>query len=196
MACSQKKWVGEGRTILFVDESGFYLLPSVVRTWSPVGYRPILREWVSRDHLSAIAGISEAGQLYLLQQERAFDGEGVVGFLKHLLEHISGRLGIVWDAAPIHRGEAMRQFLAEGGENGAERIELAMLPGSILPTSTLRRGYGATSRVCCCPTLYATICLNFGMYLLMPSGACSATPTSSRVASCNPVVISCQCEGL
>jgi transposase len=126
MACSEKKWVEEGRTILFVDESGFYLLPSVVRTWSPVGERPLLREWVSRDHLSVIGGISEEGQLYLLQQEKAFDGDGIVGFLKHLLEQITGRLGIVWDAAPIHRGEAVRQFLAQGG---AERIELALLPG-------------------------------------------------------------------
>jgi transposase len=126
VACSEKKWVEEERTILFMDESGFYLLPSVVRTWSPVGQRPVLREWVSRDHLSAICGISEAGQLYLVQQEKAFDGEGVVRFLKYLLEPIPGRLGIVWDAAPIHRGEAVRQFLTEGG---AARIELVMLPG-------------------------------------------------------------------
>ncbi len=126
MAFSEKKWVEEGRTILFVDESGFYLLPSLVRTWSPVGHRPVLREWVSRDHLSAICGITECGQLYLVQQEKAFDGDGVVGFLKQLLEQIPGRLGIVWDAAPIHRGEVMRQFLAGGG---AARIELAMLPG-------------------------------------------------------------------
>lgn len=125
VACSEKKWVEEGRTILFVDESGFYLLPSVVRTWSPVGHRPVLREWVSRDHLSAIGGISEGGQLYLLQQEKAFDGEGVVRFLRQLLEQIPGRLAVVWDGAPIHRGEAVRQFLTEGG---AKRIELAMLP--------------------------------------------------------------------
>jgi putative transposase len=64
--------------------------------------------------------------LYLVQQERAFDGDSVVGFLKHLLEQVSGLIGIVWDAAPIHRGEAMRQFLTEGG---AARIELVMLPG-------------------------------------------------------------------
>ena len=136
VASSQKKWVAEGRTILFVDESGFYLLPSVVRTWSPVGERPVLREWVSRDHLSAICGISEVGRLYWLVQEEAFDGEGVVQFLRHLLGHISGKLGIVWDAAPIHRGKSVKQFLAgsggEGGEgeaNGARRIELVMLPG-------------------------------------------------------------------
>ena len=126
VACSEKKWIEEGRTILFVDESGFYLLPSMVRTWSPVGQRPLLREWVSRDHLSAICGITQCGELYFWQQEKAFDGEGVVGFLKQLLEQLPGRLGIVWDGAPIHRGEAVRQFLAQGG---AARVELVMLPG-------------------------------------------------------------------
>jgi hypothetical protein len=33
-------------TILFIDESGFYPLPSVVRTYAPVGQTPILREVV------------------------------------------------------------------------------------------------------------------------------------------------------
>lgn len=126
MAISEKKWVEEKRTIFFVDESGFYLLPCVVRTWSPVGQRPLLREWVSRDHLSAICAISESGELFLLQQEKAFDGDGVVEFLKHLLEQVRGLVGIVWDGASIHRGEAVRQFLTEGG---AKRLELVMLPG-------------------------------------------------------------------
>jgi len=125
VARSQKKWIGEGRTILFVDESGFYLLPCVVRSWSAVGRRPVLREWLSRDHLSAIAGISEDGQLYILEQEWAFDGEDIVGFLKYVGSQIKGLIGIVWDAASIHRGEKVREFLAEGG---AKRIELMMLP--------------------------------------------------------------------
>lgn len=128
VACSEKKWVEEERTILFVDESGFYLLPCVVRTWSPVGQRPLLREWVSRDHLSVICAITGEGELYFWQQEQAFDGDGIVRFLKQLLEQIPGpgRVGIVWDAAPIHRGEAVRDFLTQGG---AERVELVMLPG-------------------------------------------------------------------
>jgi hypothetical protein len=34
-----------------VDQSGFYLLPTVVRTYAPIGETPILREELSRDHL-------------------------------------------------------------------------------------------------------------------------------------------------
>jgi BRCT domain type II-containing protein len=32
------------QTILFIDESGFYPLPSVARTYAPTGQTPILRE--------------------------------------------------------------------------------------------------------------------------------------------------------
>jgi len=41
----------EGRTIVFCDQSGFYLLPAVVRTYAPVGKTPVLHENLTRDHL-------------------------------------------------------------------------------------------------------------------------------------------------
>jgi hypothetical protein len=44
MACSEKRALKEGRTIVFCDQSGFYLLPMVVRTYAPVGETPILHE--------------------------------------------------------------------------------------------------------------------------------------------------------
>ena len=48
---------------MFVDQSGFYLLPTVVRTYAPVGQTPILREKLTRDHLSAMSGITLEGKL-------------------------------------------------------------------------------------------------------------------------------------
>ena len=51
MACSEKRALKEGRTIVFADQSGFYLLPMVVRTYAPVGETPILHENFTRDHL-------------------------------------------------------------------------------------------------------------------------------------------------
>ena len=44
----------EGRTLVFVDESAFYLLPGRVRTYGPSGLRPILHEWQTHDHLSVM----------------------------------------------------------------------------------------------------------------------------------------------
>src|SRR5918999_5975376 len=43
------------QTILFLDESGVYPLPRVVRTYAPVGQTPMLRQGYPRDPLSAIS---------------------------------------------------------------------------------------------------------------------------------------------
>ena len=125
VAFAKKRWVKEGRTILFSDETGIYLLPALIRTWAPKGERPILGEWLSRDHLSATAAISEEGAFYFRSQSDSFDGEDVTAFLDYLLSEIPGLIGLVWDGAAIHRGEKVREWLANGG---AKRIELAILP--------------------------------------------------------------------
>jgi hypothetical protein len=70
LARVEKRAIKEGRTILFVDQSGFYLLPAVVRTYAPVGHTPLLQEELSRDHLSAISAISLDGKLYMMEQQR------------------------------------------------------------------------------------------------------------------------------
>lgn len=126
MANSQKGAIEEGRTIVFVDESGFYLLPALVRTYARVGKTPVLYEQLSREHLSAISAITEEGKLYMMEQDRAFKGPDVVRFLKHLLRRIAGKLLVVWDCSPIHRARAVKEFL-EGG--AASRLKLERLPG-------------------------------------------------------------------
>src|SRR6266704_1981163 len=57
-APTEKKAKEEDRTIVFVDEAGFYLLPMAVRTYAPVGQTPILKVPLTRDHLSAIGGLT------------------------------------------------------------------------------------------------------------------------------------------
>jgi hypothetical protein len=57
----------EGKTIVFADQSGFYLLPMVVRTYAPVGKTPILKENLTRDRLSAILASGAAARLQLEQ---------------------------------------------------------------------------------------------------------------------------------
>jgi DDE superfamily endonuclease len=111
---------------VFADQSGFYLLPSVLRTYAPVGQTPILHEHLSYDHLSAMSAITLEGKLYMLEQERAFKGGDVVRFLKHLMRQIPGKLLIIWDGSPIHRGGAVKDFLASGA---SRRLKLEQLPG-------------------------------------------------------------------
>jgi transposase len=97
-----------------------------VRTYAPRGQTPILRLPYTKDHLSAISAITPQSKLYLHVQERAYRSEGVVRFLKHLLRQIPGKLLVIWDGSPIHRGQPVKEFLANGG---AKRIQLEQLPG-------------------------------------------------------------------
>jgi transposase len=109
-----------------VDESGFYLLPSVMRTYAPVGETPILQHTLSHDHLSVIGAVGLHEKLYFQVHEEAISSAEVIRFLNHLLRHIPGKLLIVWDGAPIHRSKAVKQFLSDGA---AARIHLERFPG-------------------------------------------------------------------
>ncbi|MFI5276666.1 MAG: IS630 family transposase [Ktedonobacterales bacterium] len=126
LAGHQKKATDEGYTIVWVDESGFYLLPLAVRTWAPRGKTPVLRVKLTRDHLSVISGITVDGRLFLQMQEHAYTAESVVGFLRFLLRKIRGKVLVIWDGSPIHKGQPIKDYLAAGA---AKRLHLERLLG-------------------------------------------------------------------
>jgi hypothetical protein len=95
VATAQKGALKEARTIVFADQSGFYLLPTVVRIYAPVGRAPVLKENLIRDHLSAMSGITLDGKLYMIEQQGAFKVEDAVRSLKHLIRQIPGKLLVV-----------------------------------------------------------------------------------------------------
>jgi hypothetical protein len=51
----------------------------------------------------------------MIEQERAFKGEDAVRFLKHLMHRIPGKLLVVWDGSPIHRGRAVSRIFWRAG---------------------------------------------------------------------------------
>jgi hypothetical protein len=72
--------------IVFVDESGFLLIPTVRKTWSPVGQTPVVRHCYRHDRISAISGIAVSPKrlrcmLYCLLYEDNIQGEEVKVFL-------------------------------------------------------------------------------------------------------------------
>jgi transposase len=97
----------------------------VVRTYAPVGQTPTLREWCTRDHLSAISALSPQGKLYLHSQDRTINSDDVGAFLEHLRREVPGRIVIIWDGAPIHRSHTIREFLTNGA---SQRLHLERLP--------------------------------------------------------------------
>jgi hypothetical protein len=97
-----------------------------VQTYAPVGHTPILREWLTRDHLSVMGGLTPSGQVYVLVREEALTGLHTSAFLEHLRRHAGERLLVIWDGSPIHRRTAVADFLRSpaGGE-----IRVEALPG-------------------------------------------------------------------
>src|SRR5437016_6041609 len=97
-----------------------------VRTYAPRGQTPVLRVKLTRDHLSAIGGITPEGRLFMQTQDHAYNAQDVVRFLRLLLRKISGNLLVIWDGAPIHRSQVIKDFLKR---KTAKRLHLERLPG-------------------------------------------------------------------
>jgi transposase len=115
----------ERRALVFEDESGFYLLPGVVKTYAPEGLTPVLREKQTRDHLSVMGGMTPEGRVYTLVRPESLNGLHCIEFLLHLL-HVAGqRLLVIWDGSPIHRRVEVTEFVA----STRGRVWLEALPG-------------------------------------------------------------------
>jgi transposase len=97
-----------------------------VRTWAPCGQTPVLRVPLTRDHLAAMSGITLDGRLFLQVRSASYDATAVVRFLRVLLRKLSGKLVVIWDGSPIHRGHEVKAFLSRGA---AKRLHLEQLPG-------------------------------------------------------------------
>ena len=125
MARDQKGAEAQQQTLLSLDESGCSPLPSVVRPSAPVGQTPLLREWCTRAHLSAISAISPEGKRSCHSQDRAIDAADVVMVLEPLRREVPGRMVLIWDGAPIHRSHRLQECLSHGA---APRLHLVRLP--------------------------------------------------------------------
>ena len=115
----------ERRVLVFEDESGFYLLPGVVRTYAPQGHTPIVREMQTRDHLSVMGGMTLEGKVYTLARQEPLNGMHTIEFLVHLLRVAGPKLLVIWDGSPIHRRTEVKEFVA--GTRG--RVGVETLPG-------------------------------------------------------------------
>ena len=115
----------ERRVLVVEDESGFYLLPGLVRTYAPAAQTPVIREKQTRDHLSVMGAMTPAGKVYTLARQESLNGLHTIEFLLHLLRVAGPRLLVIWDGSPIHRRAEVKEFIA--GTRGKVRVEA--LPG-------------------------------------------------------------------
>ena len=114
--------------IVFVDESGFLLMPTVRKTWSPIGQTPVVRHCYRHDRISAISGIAVSPRrfhcvLYCHLYEDNIQGAEAQAFLRHLLRQIRGHLIVLLDNGTIHRGDPVQDLLAR-----TRRLHLVPFP--------------------------------------------------------------------
>ena len=104
--------------LVFLDESGFFLTPTVRRTLAPRGKTPVLDAWDRRDRWSAISAVTVspvAGRpgLYFDLLDHNIRGPDVVAFVADLHRRL-GPLTVVWDRNNIHsRAKVVKAWLAE-----------------------------------------------------------------------------------
>jgi transposase len=118
-----------GAYLIFIDESGFMLTPTVRRTWAPVGCTPFIRHHYANGRISVIAGISVSpnrkrlglfGMFFydnIAQQE-------VVAFLREVLRHLPGHVIALLDNGSIHKGAPLRDLCRR-----CARLHIEYFPG-------------------------------------------------------------------
>jgi transposase len=129
VAAHQKKASRLGAHLVFVDESGFLLIPTVRRTWAPRGRTPLLRHRQRRDRISVISGLTLSPRrrrygLYFLLSPQNIRHPEVCRFVRDLLRHLRGAVIVIWDNGAIHGGEAIRALQAR-----YPRLHLYRFPG-------------------------------------------------------------------
>jgi len=119
-----------GAHLVFLDESGFMLTPSIRRTWGPRGKTPILDAWDRRDRISAISSISVSPyhrrlnlHFDLLGDNLNVHATDIVAYLRRLKAQVRAPLTILWDGSTLHdKSKLVRAFLAEHPEIKTERL--------------------------------------------------------------------------
>jgi hypothetical protein len=116
--------------LVFLDESGYMLTPTVRRTWAPRGGKPTLDCWDRRDRISAISSLTVSPRqrrlnLYfdLLPDNATVHGEDVVAYLKQLRAQLGGPFTLLWDGSNVHsKSKVVREYLALHPEIVAETL--------------------------------------------------------------------------
>jgi transposase len=113
----------QGRTIVFIDESGLSERPTRVRSWAPRGDTPVLQYHFNWHQLSAIAGITFQ-RFYFRLYPGSIKGQQLVEFLHALGRQIRRKVLVIWDGLPAHRSQFVRDYV----ESLKGAIQLEYLP--------------------------------------------------------------------
>ncbi len=110
--------------ILAEDEASLYLQATLMRVWAPQGQPPVVAADPGRAKTHFYGTLNlRTGEEIVLQAEQ-LNAKTTAEHLEQLLQvHPAVGILLVWDRAPWHRGEAIREVLAAN-----PRLELVPFP--------------------------------------------------------------------
>jgi transposase len=104
--------------LVFIDETGFMLEPTVRRTYAPCGKTPVLKLAEPHGRISVIGAITVSPvrrrarlAYHLLVSNANFRGPSVVQFVRDLHERLAAPMTVVWDRILIHSCDSVKQCL-------------------------------------------------------------------------------------
>ena len=120
---------GTGSKIFFADEAHFRAYAELRGQWvlkgAPAFMKPTSPQRGEKaSYYSAVC--LEKGEMEWMELEGNRKAGTSAAFLMQLRQRHSGSLKVVWDNAPVHRGEAVREYLRTPGLG----LRLVNLPGS------------------------------------------------------------------
>ena len=114
----------ENAEIQWCDEMGVRSDSASARCFSPKGQTPIVLGPGKRFGCNMISIISNRGTLRFMVFTDRFNSDVMLRFLKRLLKQMERKVFLIVDGHPVHRGRAVKKFVAEK----KDRIQLFHLP--------------------------------------------------------------------
>ena len=110
----------EGRTLVFVDESGLSQKPARKSTWAPETQTPVLEFNFAWKKLPVIGGLT-LKSIYFQLHESSIKSAQACGFIDHLRQHIGKPLLLVWDGLRAHWSKEVKAHI--DSLKGSVRLE-------------------------------------------------------------------------
>jgi transposase len=139
LASFEKRAKRQNALIVFEDESGVSLLPSVRATWAPRGHTPVLRHPFNWKRLS-MADEPDGSDAHLVFELRpgAYNDETLIEFLSDLNDIEQRPVLLIWDGLPAHRSRRMTDWV----QSQRDWLSVEHLPGYAPDLNPLEQAWG------------------------------------------------------
>ena len=143
LAATEKRARRQHALIVFEDESGVSLLPSVRATWAPRGHTPVLRHrfnWKRLSLAGALAYEPDGSDAHLVFELRpgAYNHESLIEFLSDLNDIEQRPVLLIWDGLPAHRSRRMTDWV----QSQRDWLSVEQLPGYAPDLNPLEQAWG------------------------------------------------------